>query len=86
MILRNCPVCNNSSFLRYREGVAREANEEIYFVDMSAEHYVIECPYCGHCAYGRTWEETEGLWNIEKPSQWELDRWAKRNQHEGTTT
>ena len=85
MNLRNCPVCNNNSFFRYREGLAREADDDMYFIDDCLEHY-IECAYCGHCAYGRSWEEVEELWNTEEPSQLELNIWAKRKQHEGTTT
>ena len=86
MELRICPVCGSHSVSRFKEGLAREdANEEIYFVDMPVDHCIV-CPYCGHSAYSRSWEEVEKLWNTEKPSQWELDRWAKRNRHEGTTT
>jgi len=85
MNLRICPVCGSHSISRFKEGLAREANGDMYFIDDYLDHY-LECVYCGHSVYSRSWEEAEKLWNIEEPSQWELNYWAKRNQHEGTTT
>ena len=85
MNLRNCPVCGNQSISRFREGLAREENEEMYFIDIYVDYY-IECPYCGHNITGGNWEEAEENWNTKEPSQLELNHWAKRNKHEGTTT
>ena len=85
MNLRPCPVCGSRSFRFYREGLAREENSEIYFINIYVDYY-IECPYCGHNVISGNWEEAEENWNTEEPGALELNFWQKKVERNAANT
>ena len=73
MTLRNCPVCGNHDLSFYSQGMARQNEIEVWFIEKPER--IIECNTCGHLASGWDYGKTEEEWNTKEPDEWELDWW-----------